>query len=248
MQIRDLTIVPLQNEQYLVTAVDISAAIGEKPYDVLKVPPEQTGKMAVRVALLEVMASGAEIIAINDVVGAEMEPTGRRVINGIREELQLAGLGHLELNGSTEENMATVQTSVGVTVIGLVNQSQMKVNNVRKEAVLFGFGEPRMGNELLEKPNLEVTYGKIIELVKRNDVFELVPVGSKGILYEATLLAQLNDCTFIEKAECDRKWLSKSAGPATSILIAVNIEDADVFMTAYPAAFVLGKLVKKSNS
>ena len=245
MQIRDLTIVPLQSEQYLVTAVDISAAIGEKQYDVLNVPPEQTGKMAVRVGLLEVLASGAEVIAINDVVGAEMEPTGRRVINGIQEELNLAGLGDIELNGSTEENMATAQTSVGVTVIGLVNQSQLKVNNVKKEAILFGYGEPRMGNELLEKPDLEVTYDKVIEFVKRDDVFELVPVGSKGILYEANLLAQLNNCLFIEKAECNRNWLNKSAGPATSLLIAVNHENANAFMSAYPTAFVLGKLAKK---
>lgn len=248
MQIRDLTIIPLQNEQYLVTAVDISAAIGEKEHDVLKVPPEQTGKMAVRVGLLEVMASGAEIIAVHDVVGAEMEPTGRRVINGIQEELQLAGLGQIELNGSTEENMATAQTSVGVIVIGLVNHSQLKVNNVKKEAILFGYGEPRMGNELLENPDLEVTYDKMIEFVKRDDVLELVPVGSKGILYEAGLLAQLNDCTFIEEAKCNRSWLNKSAGPATSLLIAVILEDAATFKIAYPDAFVLGKLVKKSYS
>lgn len=245
MQIRDLTIVPLPNEQYLVTAVDISAAIGEKPCDALKVPPELTGKMAVRVALLEVMASGAKIIAVNDVVGAEMEPTGRRVIAGIQEELQLADLGHVELNGSTEENMETVQTSVGVTVIGLAESSQLKVNHIKKDALLLGYGEPRMGNELLEKPDLEVTYEIIKEFVTREDVLELVPVGSKGILYEASHLAQLNDCAFIEKAECNPSWLNKSAGPATTVLIAVNYEGADAFMQAYPAAYVLGKLIKE---
>lgn len=245
MQIRDLTIVPLPNEQYLVTAVDISAAIGEKPCDALKVPPELTGKMAVRVALLEVMASGAKIIAVNDVVGAEMEPTGRRVIAGIQEELQLADLGHVELNGSTEENMETVQTSVGVTVIGLAESSQLKVNHIKKDALLLGYGEPRMGNELLEKPDLEVTYEIIKEFVTREDVLELVPVGSKGILYEATHLAQLNDCAFIEKAECNPSWLNKSAGPATTVLIAINYEGADAFMQAYPAAYVLGKLIKE---
>lgn len=245
MQIRDLNIVPLPNEQYLVTAVDISAAIGEKPCDALKVPPELTGKMAVRVALLEVMASGAKIIAVNDVVGAEMEPTGRRVIAGIQEELQLADLGHVELNGSTEENMETVQTSVGVTVIGLAESSQLKVNHIKKDALLLGYGEPRMGNELLEKPDLEVTYEIIKEFVTREDVLELVPVGSKGILYEASHLAQLNDCAFIEKAECNLSWLNKSAGPATTVLIAINYEGADAFMQAYPAAYVLGKLIKE---
>lgn len=245
MQIRDLTIVPLPNEQYIVTAVDISAAIGEKPCDTLRVPPELTGKMAARVALLEVMASGAEIIAVNDVVGAEMEPTGRRVIAGIQEELQLAHLGHLELNGSTEENMATMQTSVGVTVIGLASRSQLKVNHIKKDALLFGYGEPRMGNELLEKPDLEVTYDFITELVKRDDVLELVPVGSKGILYEASHLAQLNDCAFIEKAQCLQSWLSKSAGPATTVLIAVDYEGANAFMQAFPNAYILGRLIKK---
>lgn len=245
MQIRDLTIVPLPNEQYIVTAVDISASIGEKPHDVLQVPPELTGKMAVRVPLLEVLASGAEIIAVNDMVGAEMEPTGRRVINGIKEELQFAGLGYLELNGSTEENMATSQTSVAVTVIGLVDRSKLKINSVNNNAILFGFGEPRMGKELVEKPELEVTYEIIKQFVSREEVLEIVPVGSKGILYEANLLAEMNEFTFTESAACHSSWLHKSAGPATAVIIAVAEEDAPNFIQAYPEAYIVGKLIKK---
>ncbi|MBD3107733.1 alpha-L-fucosidase [Bacillus sp. AGMB 02131] len=244
MQIRDLTIVPLPNEQYIVTAVDISASIGEKPNDILQVTPELTGKMAARVPLMEVLASGAQIIAINDVVGAEIEPTGKRVIKGIEEEMQLAGLAHLELNGSTEENMTTSQTSVGVTVIGLANFSYLKVNNVKRDAILFGYGEPRMGEELVEKPELEVTYELIKSLVERDDVFEIVPIGSKGILYEANLLARLNDCLFQETASCTESLLRKSAGPVTAVIIAVDENQAATFVQTYPEAYVIGKLKK----
>ncbi|WP_438824918.1 AIR synthase related protein [Bacillus sp. JJ722] len=245
MQIRDLTVVSLPNEQCFVTAVDISASIGEKEHDVLKVPPELTGKLTARVALLEVLASGADVIAISDVVGAEMNPTGRRILQGIQEELHQAGLAHLELNGSTEENMETSQTSVGVFVTGYSLRQQLKLNNIESNATLLGLGEPIVGKELLEKPHLEVSYKLVRELVKRQDVLELVPVGSKGIRYEAYNLADLNGCYYTEIADCDQEWLEKSAGPATALIVAVRNEAVTIFMKSYPEAYMLGRLEKK---
>lgn len=245
MQIRDLTVVSLPNEQCLVTAVDISASIGEKEHDVLNVPPELTGKLTTRVALLEVLASGADVIAISDVVGAEMNPTGKRIIHGIQEELHHAGLAHIQLNGSTEENMATSQTSVGVFVTGYSPSEQLKLNNIEKNATLLGFGEPRMGKELLVKPDLEVSYKLVRELVKHLDVLELVPVGSKGIRYEAYNLADLNGCYYAESPECNQEWLDKSAGPATALIIAVRNEAVTTFMKSYPETYLLGKLKEK---
>lgn len=244
-QIRDLTVVTLPNEQFLLTAVDISAGFGEKEHDGLRVSPELTGKLTTRVAMLEMLASGAEVVAISDVVGAEMEPTGRRVIAGIQQELIQANLAHLELNGSTEENMKTSQTSVGVMITGMASAAQLKINNVTTDAILFAYGEPRVGQEILDKPDLDVSYRLVRELVKRHDVLELVPVGSKGIRFEATQLAELNDCTYIEQAECPSDWLRKSAGPATVILIAVKIDDADTFSNMYSSVYKLGTLVKK---
>ncbi|MGM9925661.1 MAG: AIR synthase related protein [Bacillus sp. (in: firmicutes)] len=243
-QIRDLTIIELPSGGHLVTAVDISAAIGEKTHDALCVPPELTGRLTARVALLEVMASGAQIVAVSDVVGAEMEPTGKRVIAGIQEELQQAGLAEIELNGSTEENMATTQTSVGVMVVGTATPADLKVNRIQGGAVLFGYGEPRMGQELLQKPDLEVTYDLVRHLAASSDVLEIVPVGSKGIRYEAAHLAELNSHSFRERAACNPDWLHKSAGPATALVVAIRREAADAFVERYPEAYLLGELVK----
>ncbi|WP_042349376.1 AIR synthase related protein [Bacillus massiliigorillae] len=240
VQTRDLTVVSLPNEQCLVTAVDISASIGEKEHDVLSVPPELTGKLTTRVALLEVLASGAEVVAISNVVGVEMNPTGKRIIRGIQEELHSAGLAHLELNGSTEENMTTSQTSVGVFVTGYSPRQQLKLNNIKNGATLLGIGEPRMGQALLEKPNLEVSYQLVRELVKSQDILELVPVGSKGIRYEASNLADLNGYHFNEFAKCNPEWLDQSAGPATALIIAVQNESVTAFVKKYPEAYLLG--------
>ena len=243
-QIRDLTVVALSDNQFLLTAVDISAAIGEKEFDVLSVQPELTGKLTTRVALLEIIASGADVVAISDVIGAEMNPTGKRIIAGIKEELQNAELSHLELNGSTEENMMTSQTSEGVMVIGVANASQLKINNISDDALLFGYGEPRMGQELLEKPDLEVSYNLVRQMLRRDDVLEIVPIGSKGIEFEATQLARLNSCSIIINAECSESWLVKSAGPSTSIIVAVIPSKAASFQAAFPDAFLIGEISK----
>lgn len=244
-QIRDLSVVKLSDELYLLTACDISAAIGEKKHDTLHVPPKLTGKLTARVALLEVLSSGANIVGVSDVIGAEMEPTGKSVISGILEELTLAELSQIELNGSTEENMETHQTSVGVFITGIAKKEQLKLNNIKQNCSILAIGEPRMGQELLAKPNLEVTYQLVRDLVQSEEVFELVPVGSKGIRYEATQLAQLNGCNFIEDFSCSESWLKRSAGPSTTILLAVKSSAVDSYLENYPASYHIGRLIKE---
>lgn len=151
------------------------------------VAPEVTARLTLRVALIEMIASGAEVVAVSDVVGGEMEPTGRRVIVGLKDELTKANLSHIELNGSTEENMKVTQTSVGVLVTGFATKAALKLINVHEAAVLFAFGEPIVGAEVLQKLRDMPDYRLVKKLVEHNDVLEVVPVGSKGMAYEAHL-------------------------------------------------------------
>ena len=213
-----------------------------KKNDVLCVPPELTAKMTVRVAVLEILCSGAEVISVSNVVAGEMEPTGKRVIAGIKEELRLAHLTHIPLNGSTEDNMVTSQTSVGVFVTGIAHEQQLKVNNISRSATLFAIGEPLVGKEVLAHPNLSATYELVRHLVKREEVLELVPVGSKGIVYEAKQLAHFNECQFALDEDFPTAWSNKSAGPATVLLMAVENSQAEAFRQKFSDAYIVGQL------
>ncbi|HAK1571214.1 TPA: alpha-L-fucosidase [Listeria monocytogenes] len=240
-QVRDLSVIDVPGGCIL-TSCDISAGFGEKAHDGLMVAPEVTARLTLRVALIEMIASGAEVVAVSDVVGAEMEPTGRRVIAGLKDELIKANLSHIELNGSTEENMKVTQTSVGVLVTGFATKAALKLINVHEAAVLFAFGEPIVGPEVLQKMTEMPDYRLVKKLVAHKAVLEVVPVGSKGMAYEAKLLARLNDGVFSASDTFSEEIMNKTAGPASVILVAVKASDVTVFEREFLGAKRIGEL------
>ncbi|MBC1570545.1 alpha-L-fucosidase [Listeria sp. FSL L7-1426] len=240
-QVRDLSVIDVPGGCIL-TSCDISAGFGEKAHDGLMVAPEVTARLTLRVALMEMIASGAEIVSVSDVVGAEMEPTGRRVIAGLKDELTRANLSHIELNGSTEENMKVTQTSVGVLVTGFATKAALKLVNVHEAAVLFAFGEPIVGAEVLQKMVEMPDYCLVKKLVAHSAVLEVVPVGSKGMAYEANLLARLNNGVFTASDTIGEEIMNKTAGPASVILAAVKTDDVAVFEREFLGAKRIGEL------
>ncbi|EAE9398434.1 alpha-L-fucosidase [Listeria monocytogenes] len=238
-QVRDLSVIDVPGGCVL-TSCDISAGFGEKTHDGLMVAPEVTARLTLRVALIEMIASGAEVVAVSDVVGGEMEPTGRRVIVGLKDELTKANLSHIELNGSTEENMKVTQTSVGVLVTGFATKAALKLKNVHEAAVLFAFGEPIVGAEVLQKLRDMPDYRLVKKLVEHNDVLEVVPVGSKGMAYEAHLLARLNGGIFVPSDTFSEAVMNKTAGPASVILAAVKEDNVTAFEREFLGAKRIG--------
>ncbi|MBC2191493.1 alpha-L-fucosidase [Listeria sp. FSL L7-0229] len=245
-QVRDLSVIDVPGGCIL-TSCDISAGFGEKAHDGLMVAPEVTARLTLRVALMEMIASGAKVVSVSDVVGAEMEPTGRRVIAGLKDELAKANLSHIELNGSTEENMKVTQTSVGVLVTGFATKAALKLVNVHEAAVLFAFGEPIVGAEVLQKMTEMPDYRLVKKLVAHSAVFEVVPVGSKGIAYEANLLARLNNGVFTASDTIGEEIMNKTAGPASVILAAVKADDVAVFEREFLGAKQIGSFVEVRN-
>ena len=212
---RDLTIVPISASQTIVIACDSCGAIGEKPGDILELPPRIAAKLTARVALTEVLCSGAFPIAITNSVSCEMNPTGEETIVGVREELHNAGFSNIVLNGSTEENFTTCMTALSITVVGVAANSNLKFGSASKGDDLLLMGLPYVGKQV--DLNSSGFYLQIRRLLAMKEVKEIVPVGSKGVAHEAQILASLSG-THAELFDTGIDY-HKSAGPATCLVI-----------------------------
>ncbi len=220
-KIRDLTLVALDRDKTMVIACDSCGGIGLKAGDALQVTPFLTGKYTARVAIMEVICAGAEVICLTNTICNEFDPTGIAVIQGIEEELKDAGISEVVLTGSTEENFSTVMTGLGITAVGLAETKKLKVNNIKSEALLVALGRPKVGREVLNRQEEQVDYHTIRQLLRDEAVYEVIPVGSKGILYEMQELARNNR---LQLSVCEQTGINinKSAGPSTVVIAAVS--------------------------
>jgi hypothetical protein len=210
--------------------------------DELKVPPFYVGKFAARVPLLEVMCTGAEVVTITDTVSNEMEPTGAEIISGIKEELKSAGIEDVMLTGSTEENFKTRVTALGTTVVGIANTNELKVNNIKTDALLISIGLPKVGAQInFVKDDEIVDYSSIKRLLKTDLVYEIVPVGSKGIAYEAEQLA-INNRLELKLYKNTMVDINKSGGPATCVIAAIDEDSYSKIMDIAPNINIIGYL------
>jgi len=237
---RDLSIVEKfgSSNDVLVVACDSCGGIGIKEHDILKISPYYVGKLTVRVALTEVMCSGAVPFMISSGIASEMESTGSEIIRGIKDELENANLDSVHLTGSTEENFLTSMTAAGITVIGSASQNRLRFNEAKKGDKIILFGKPKVGDEV----DLEDTgfYNVIEELLLYDGVHEIIPVGSKGIEYEIQNAITLGGLSFFaDNTDIDIK---KTAGPSTCIIAICSFEIVDEITLVFPSSQLIGEL------
>ncbi len=240
-QFRDLSLLPISATETLVIACDSSAGIGEKKADVVAVDPAITAAYSLRVPLLELTCFGAQPIAVVDTIGNEMVPTGQKIIGGVKRELARAGLAHLPLNGSTEDNMATLTTSIGITVIGRI-QSTAIPQPAMDDLTVFQLGTPYVGNEVVAHLESIFSYDTVRQIQAASGVVDMLPVGSKGITYEMDQMAQTHQ--LVEHYLVDRNLpeLNTSAGPATVVLVGVEKSQAVAVHQQFPELVVVAEL------
>ncbi|MGI6559653.1 MAG: AIR synthase related protein [Limnochordia bacterium] len=215
-QLRDVTVIDLAEGPLLVVACDSLGAIGPKENDLVRVPGYVVGRLTSRVGLLEVMSTGARPLVLINALAVEMSPTGEEIIAGIKDEVAGVGLeGDLVITGSTEENVPTRETGMGLTVIGAVERENFRVGSSMPGQLIACIGVPKVGAEVsLDDPET-VDLLLLKTLLELDYVSDIIPVGSKGIGYEAGVLA----ATAGLKAAFDTRLdLEKSAGPATCLL------------------------------
>ncbi|MCR8968693.1 hypothetical protein [Facklamia sp. 7083-14-GEN3] len=218
---RDLHIMPLGNDESLVIACDSSASIGQKEADVLSVSPQITAAFAVRVVLMEALSLNAQPQLLINMFGNEMNPTGNLMLDGIKKELALAGLPDLAMNGSTEENMPTKMTALGLTLLAKAKNADLKIKKVRSGDQVYQIGKPLMGQALIDHFDQIISYQELYHLLNLKDaIHEIVPIGSKGAIAEAQQVAKFNQLDF--RLSQDLPQFYQSAGPATSLLIVIK--------------------------
>lgn len=265
---RDLSLLPIDPSRFLVIACDSSGGIGPKSGDVVQVPAYIVGRFGVRVPLMEVLAVGAEPVGVIDTLAVEPEPTGAEIKRGIADELVSQGLkSDLIINGSTEKNVPTIQTGLGITVLGLVKKKQMLWGRLEPGQIMVCLGRPKVGPEVsLDDPEI-ADLGLVGELARSGLVTEVVPVGSRGVRGEAEELARLYGCEihWSQKEAGGGAWssaphqlrsehfgvldLEKSAGPATCLLAAGRRRDLLPLVQKLGKPFwVLGELVAGSQT
>ncbi len=219
---RDVRVIRLDRRKVLVVSCDSTGAIGPKPLDQVKCSPYTVGRFAARVALMEALATGANPICVAAPLAVEPTPTGQRILRGIRSEMEYAGLdSHTPILDSTEKNFKIKQTGVGVTVVGLANPASLKVGRCMAGDEVFALGVPQVGTEVLswEHRRIIADPRDVSTLVRSSFIHEVIPVGSKGIVHEAEVMARDSNLQF-EPGNDVQIPLTKSAGPATVILFA----------------------------
>ncbi|WP_108668557.1 AIR synthase related protein [Euzebya rosea] len=194
---RDLLYLRTDGTEVLVIACDSDGGIGPKPHDVVPIGGYSLGRTAARVPLLELLAAGAVPVAVSDTLAVEMDPTGRDIIAGVVDEIAMVGLGPDALTGSTEDNVPTVATGVGVTVIGRASLDMLRVGTSRPGDRLALVGRPKSAPaHRFDHTDAEILHpGVVRDVLVVPGVVEALPIGSRGPRAEADDLAAGVDAT-----------------------------------------------------
>lgn len=196
-----------------VVTTDNSGGIGMKPADLVAAPDQLTAYFATRVALLEQWASHAEPISvlIHNFSGPE---SWQAYEQGVIDAFQEADCDPPPITGSTESNMTLLQSALAVTIIG-----KRRNVSVTDDLQWFIYGNPLVGNEVLESNQQLASLQFIKEAIDKGLIQQIWPVGSGGIQSEYRKLTGNAICEI--QTDID---IHKSAGPATSVLIGVSID------------------------
>lgn len=188
---RDLLYIPTSADEVLVVACDSDGGIGPKPQDTVPCPAHELGRFAVRVPLLEAMAVGAQVVAVVDTLSVERQTTGDEIIRGVLVETRQAGVPDHAVTGSTEDNVPTVATGVGVTVIAHAGLDELRTGSARPGDVVALVGEPRSAPVHAVTPDdpdiLDV--GRLRAVLAHPATREVLPIGSSGVGHEVGALA-----------------------------------------------------------
>jgi hypothetical protein len=212
-QKRDLTIMETPAE-YIILSCDSTGGIGRKPGDSLQVDPFLVGRYGARVTLMEILSVGAHPLVLINTLCVEMHPTGQRIVEGIQKEAGDMAI----ITGSSEENMKTIQTGMGITAMGVAQS--LKINMCRQGEYIAALGTPSVGTHVLACEHEFLTLHDVKRLRQVSYIGDIIPVGSQGIRRETYHLGSIH---FFENP----LDMDTSCGPSTVVLVTLPAENID---------------------
>ena len=220
----DVSILKVPTGHAIVAGSTSSGAVGPKIMDKVKVDGRVLGKFLARVALMDVIATGAFPLLLSVTLGVEKEPTGNEILEGIRREARSLGLDPNQvLMENTEDNFETVQTGAGLTVVGFANEDELRIGKTSPGDIIVAVGKPKVGDEvILAEAKGEIADLKnVTQLSQKKYVHDIAPVGTFGIADEARMMA-FGVGRQLKLVEVQGLDLNKSAGPATVVFATVD--------------------------
>jgi len=224
-RVRDLTVMELDDERLLVIACDSVGSIGPKPADRYPAEARTAAHFAARVPLVEVLAAGARPEVLVDTLSVELDPTGAEMIAEFRAIAAELGLGPERVTGSTEDNVPSDATGIGVTVIASATRDALRPGTARPGDRVLCIGRPTSApHDRIEigDPRM-VSLSLLARLVALPGVGDALPVGSRGVGYELGVLAESNGLAFLP-VDHDLD-LARSGGPASCVLVTVRASE-----------------------
>ncbi len=220
-QVRDLTVIDFDGNRYLGIACDSCGGIGLKEHDVVKASPQLTAYQTGKVVLAELMSMGFTPMILADGLAVEMNDTGKQLIEGFNDVLSKLRTTKVHLTGSTEENIRTVQTSMGVTGIGICDKNKLKYKKTSKGDICVLLGLPLVGNDVVNNPDKILDIDDFEQLYLCDHIKEMLPVGSRGTAAELDDLCMYNGFrfSFNDTISAD---LKTSGGPSCSCLVTLD--------------------------
>ena len=209
-------ILPLTADMELVISADNSGSIGEKKDDIVKASNQIVGHFSCRVALMECLAEYAEPQAVimqnftNDAAWIEYK-------RGVHEVLAEIGIANLPITGSTESNFPSLQSGLGLSLIG-TRKKRATYEWTGRECFAV-IGTPYVGDTVLENREEIATISLLKQFTEIDGVKAVLPVGSKGIRSAFEKWTEQD-----VELECAVD-LETTAGPATCFIVAF---DSDV--------------------
>jgi hypothetical protein len=217
---RDVLSLPFNDKEFIVVASDNSGSIGNKPGDSVYTDYETVAYYSVRVAAMECISAGARPFAVmlQNFCG---EDAWKELELGVKKGLAELKLPDVKITGSTETNFTLNQSAVGLSVLGkttsLVSGPLIYTEDLRLAVI----GSPLVGGEVLERSGDAAPLSLFAQLHSFGYPV-LLPVGSKGILYELNKL--FANRTFTKEKLIAELDMLKSSGPATCFIIVFPLE------------------------
>jgi len=232
----DVSILKVPTGHAIVVGSTSSGAVGPKEFDKVKVDGHILGKFLARVALMDVIATGAFPVLLSVTLGVEKEPTGNAILEGIRREARSIGLDPNQvLMENTEDNFETSQTGAGLTVLGFANEEDLRLGKTCPGDLIVAIGKPKVGDEVIgaEARGEIADLKNATQLSQRKYVHDIWPVGGFGISSEARMVAY-GVGRQLKTYEVQGLDLNKSAGPATVILATIDKEKFEDLISLIP--------------